>query len=74
MATNTSECGICLLRQITKTSKYWCPEREEDICDECREYHKLLKVTRSDEPITISNYKSLTSFITEIQQSGIYHT
>ncbi|XP_063418450.1 uncharacterized protein LOC134701252 [Mytilus trossulus] len=73
MASNTSICGICSLRQITKVSKHWCRECEEDICDECKEHHKLLKPTRSHEPIRISNYKSLPSFLTDIQQSCIYH-
>ncbi|CAG2248406.1 unnamed protein product [Mytilus edulis] len=73
MASNTSICGICSLRQITKVCKYWCPGCEEGICDECKEHHKLLKATRSHEPIPISNYKSLPSFITGIQQSCIYH-
>ncbi|CAC5394050.1 unnamed protein product [Mytilus coruscus] len=73
MASNTSICGICFLRQITKPSKHWCLECEEALCDECKEHHKLLKVTRSHEPIPISNYRSLPSFITDIQQSCIYH-
>ncbi|CAG2223813.1 unnamed protein product [Mytilus edulis] len=73
MATNTSICGICSLRQITQTSKHWCPQCEEALCDECRDHHKLLKVTRSHEPIPISDYKSIPSFITDIQQSCIYH-
>ncbi|XP_071150723.1 uncharacterized protein [Mytilus edulis] len=73
MASNPSICGICSLRQITKVCKYWCPGCEEAICDECKEHHKLLKATRSHEPIPISNYKSLPSFITGIQQSCVYH-
>ncbi|VDI25816.1 Hypothetical predicted protein [Mytilus galloprovincialis] len=73
MASNPSICGICSLRQITKVCKYWCPGCEEGICDECKEHHKLLKATRSHEPIPISNYKSLPSFITGIQQSCVYH-
>ncbi|CAG2187031.1 unnamed protein product [Mytilus edulis] len=73
MATNTSICGICSLRQITQTSKHWCPQCEEALCDECRDHHTLLKVTRSHEPIPISDYKSIPSFITDIQQSCIYH-
>ncbi|VDI69317.1 Hypothetical predicted protein [Mytilus galloprovincialis] len=73
MATNTSICGICSLRQITQTSTHWCPQCEEALCDECREHHTLLKVTRSHEPIPISDYKSIPSFITDIQQSCIYH-
>ncbi|CAC5384142.1 unnamed protein product [Mytilus coruscus] len=73
MASNTSICGICSLRQITKTCKHWCPECEEGICDECKEHHKLLKATRSHKPIPISNIRSIPSFITDIQQSCIYH-
>ncbi|XP_052080381.1 uncharacterized protein LOC127718408 [Mytilus californianus] len=73
MASNTSICGICSLRQITKTSDNWCPECEEALCNECTDHHKVLKATRSHEAIPIFNYKSLPSFVTNIQQSCIYH-
>ncbi|VDI49056.1 Hypothetical predicted protein, partial [Mytilus galloprovincialis] len=73
MASNTSICGICSLRQLTKVCKHWCPGCEDGICDECKEHHKLLKATRSHEPIPISSYKSLPSFITGIHQSCFYH-
>ncbi|VDI28389.1 Hypothetical predicted protein, partial [Mytilus galloprovincialis] len=73
MATNTSICGICSLRQITQTSYHWCPQCEEALCNECRDHHKLLKVTRSHELIPISDYKSIPSFITDLQQSCTYH-
>ncbi|CAC5394051.1 unnamed protein product [Mytilus coruscus] len=73
MASYTSTCGICSFRQITKTSKHWCSICEEALCDECKEHHKLLKVTRSHEPVPINNYQSLPSFVTEIQQSCDYH-
>ncbi|CAG2223811.1 unnamed protein product [Mytilus edulis] len=73
MATNTSICGICSLRKITLTSNFWCPQCEEALCDECRDHHKLLKVTQSHIPIPLSDYKSIPSFISDIQQSCIYH-
>ncbi|XP_063412569.1 uncharacterized protein LOC134695278 [Mytilus trossulus] len=73
MSTDTHDCCICSLRQITKTSNNWCPECEEAICDECKEHHKVLKATRNHELIPISNYKSLPSFITNLQQACIYH-
>lgn len=73
MASIINICGICSLRQITKTSFHWCPECEEAICDECKEHHKLLKATRSHKPIAISSYKSPPSVITDIHHSCIYH-
>ncbi|CAG2226597.1 unnamed protein product [Mytilus edulis] len=74
MATNTSICGICSLRQITQTSNHWCPQCEEALCDECRDHHKLLKkVTRSHVPILISDYNSIPPFITDIEESCVYH-
>ncbi|XP_063411173.1 uncharacterized protein LOC134694108 [Mytilus trossulus] len=73
MASNTSVCGICALRHITTTSTNWCQQCEEALCDECKEHHKLLKATRRHEPISISSYKSLPSFITDIKQSCVYH-
>ncbi|XP_063411427.1 uncharacterized protein LOC134694352 [Mytilus trossulus] len=73
MAANTNICGICSLRKITNTSNHWCPQCEEALCDECRDHHKLLKVTQSHKPIPILDYKSIPSFISDIQQSCIYH-
>ncbi|XP_071148327.1 E3 ubiquitin-protein ligase TRIM71-like [Mytilus edulis] len=73
MSSNTSLCGICSLRQITRTSEHWCPECEEGLCEECKEHHKLLKATRRHEPIPITSYKSLPSYINDIKQSCVYH-
>ncbi|CAG2249885.1 unnamed protein product [Mytilus edulis] len=73
MASNTSICGICSLRHITRTSEHWCPQCEEALCDECKDHHELLKATRRHEPIPMYSYKSLPSFIADIQQSCVYH-
>ncbi|CAC5399368.1 unnamed protein product [Mytilus coruscus] len=73
MATSTTFCGPCSVRHSTKQSKHWCSECEEAICDDCQEHHKVLKATRSHEFIPIPKYKSLPSFITDIQQSCTYH-
>ncbi|XP_076088225.1 uncharacterized protein LOC143058638 [Mytilus galloprovincialis] len=73
MATSTTICGPCSERYTTKPSAYWCSDCQEAICDDCQEHHKVLKVTRSHELIPIDKYKSLPSFITDIQQSCTYH-
>ncbi|CAC5382921.1 unnamed protein product [Mytilus coruscus] len=73
MATNTSVCSICDLRHVTSSSKLWCPECEEALCPECSEYHSLSKGTRSHKTIPISQYQSLPTFVTEIQQFCLYH-
>ncbi|XP_071148734.1 uncharacterized protein [Mytilus edulis] len=73
MATNTTLCGPCSERHITKPSSHWCSECEEAICDDCKEHHKVFKATRSHELIPIDKYKSLPSIITDIQQSCTYH-
>ncbi|XP_071150536.1 RING finger protein 207-like [Mytilus edulis] len=73
MATNTTFCGPCSERHITKPSANWCTECEEAICDDCKEHHKVFKATRGHELIPIDKYKSLPSFITDIQQSCTNH-
>ncbi|XP_052080361.1 uncharacterized protein LOC127718397 [Mytilus californianus] len=73
MATSTTLCDPCSVRHITKPSAHWCSECEEAICDECQEHHKVLKATRRHKLMPIDNYKSLPSFITDIQQSCTYH-
>ncbi|CAG2205880.1 unnamed protein product [Mytilus edulis] len=73
MATNTSVCSICDLRHITSSSKHWCPECEEALCSDCIEHHSLSRATRSHKTIPISQYQSLPTFVTDIQQFCIYH-
>ncbi|XP_076116798.1 uncharacterized protein LOC143084274 [Mytilus galloprovincialis] len=73
MATNTSVCSICDLRHITSSSKHWCPECDEALCSDCIEHHGLSRATRSHKTISISQYQSLPTFVTDIQQFCIYH-
>ncbi|CAG2253509.1 unnamed protein product [Mytilus edulis] len=73
MATNTLVCSICDLRHITSSSKHWCPECEEALCSDCIEHHSLSRATRSHKTIPISQYQSLPTFVTDIQQFCIYH-
>ncbi|XP_071148287.1 uncharacterized protein [Mytilus edulis] len=73
MATNTTLCEPCSGRKITKPSTYWCSECEEAICDDCQQHHKVFKATRSHELIPIAKYKSIPSFITDIQHLCTYH-
>lgn len=73
MAFNSSTCGKCSLRQTTKTSEHWCPECQEALCNECTNYHNVMKATRSHKPVPISKHKLLPSVTADIQQSCIYH-
>ncbi|XP_071150539.1 E3 ubiquitin/ISG15 ligase TRIM25-like [Mytilus edulis] len=73
MASSTTLCGPCSERHITEPSEYWCAECEEAICNDCQEHHRVLKATRSHELVPIDKYKSLPSFITDIQQSCTNH-
>ncbi|CAG2204145.1 unnamed protein product [Mytilus edulis] len=73
MASNTSVCAICDLRHITSRSMHWCPECEEALCPDCSEHHSLSKGTRAHKTIPISQYQSLPTFVTDIQQFCIYH-
>ncbi|CAG2229935.1 unnamed protein product [Mytilus edulis] len=73
MAASTTLCCPCSERHITKPSEYWCSECEEAICNDCQEHHRVFKATRIHELIPIDKYKSLPSFITDIQQSCTNH-
>ncbi|CAC5399681.1 unnamed protein product [Mytilus coruscus] len=73
MATNTSVCAICDLRHVTSRSIHWCPDCEEALCTECSEHHGLSRGTRNHKTILISQYQSLPTFVTDIQQFCIYH-
>ncbi|CAC5401298.1 unnamed protein product [Mytilus coruscus] len=66
MATNTSMCAICDPRHLTTSSTHWCPECEEALYVDCKEYHMLSKASRGHHIIPISDYNSLPSFIANI--------
>ncbi|CAC5382919.1 unnamed protein product [Mytilus coruscus] len=73
MATSTPVCAICDLRHVTSRSIHWCPECEEALCSDCSEHHSLSKGTRGHKTIPISQYQSLPTFVTDIQQFCLYH-
>ncbi|CAC5399692.1 unnamed protein product [Mytilus coruscus] len=73
MAANTSVCAVCDLKDITVSSLYWCPDCEEALCSDCNQHHNLSKATRGHKIIPISQYQSLPTFVTDIQQFCIYH-
>ncbi|CAC5415310.1 unnamed protein product [Mytilus coruscus] len=73
MATSTPICAICDQRHVTSSSIHWCPECKESVCSNCSEHHSLSKGTRSHKTIPITQYQSLPTFVTDIQQFCIYH-
>ncbi|CAG2247775.1 unnamed protein product [Mytilus edulis] len=73
MTTNTTVCSVCYRRHLNTLSTNWCVECEEALCSDCKEHHISSKATRIHKIIQISEYKSLPSFVTDINQLCVYH-
>ena len=74
MATISSQCGICNLRNISKNSVIWCTECDEGLCVDCQEHHNLSKASRNHTTTPISDYLQLPSNILQISQFCSKHT
>ena len=68
MSSSPSTCGICDIRHISKPSEMWCPDCEEGLCTECVEHHSLAKPSRNHTTIPISEYRTLPSYVLEINE------
>ena len=68
MSNSPSFCGICDIRNISKSSEVWCPDCEEGICRECLEHHSLAEPSRNHTTIHIEEYQELPSYVLEIKQ------
>ncbi|XP_071146311.1 uncharacterized protein [Mytilus edulis] len=61
MASNLKFCGICDQRHLTKPSTDWCPECNQPLCAECKDFHALSKASQNHSTIAIANYLALDS-------------
>ncbi|XP_071136810.1 chromosome partition protein Smc-like [Mytilus edulis] len=66
MASNWSNCGVCLYRQVTKPSVVWYSECDEGLCGDCNEHHSIAKASRNHETVFIAEYKKLPIEILQI--------
>ncbi|CAC5401307.1 unnamed protein product [Mytilus coruscus] len=73
MTTDTTVCGVCYRIHLNTLSTNWCVECEEALCSNCKEHHIASKATSIHKIIQISEYKSLPSFVTDINQFCVYH-
>ena len=66
-------CGICEAQYI-KHAYQWCFECDEGLCSDCENnFHKIAKVTRNHDVISIENYHKLPSYISEIANHCEHH-
>ncbi|XP_063411405.1 uncharacterized protein LOC134694330 [Mytilus trossulus] len=75
MATNeiTLFCDVCQNRDLNKSAEEYCPQCEEFLCTECRDYHKLSKSLKVHQTITVDKYNKLPSFIKQMRQNCEEH-
>ena len=73
MASLSTNCGVCHLRNVTKPSTVWCPECDERLCSNCQEHHGLSKSSRNHITIAIEEYLKLPADILKIAQFCTKH-
>jgi hypothetical protein len=60
-------------QHITKYADQWCPECDEGLCFDCENHHRISKSSRNHGVISIENYHTLPSSISEIGNHCEYH-
>lgn len=75
MTTNESAlfCDVCQTRDLNKSAEEYCHQCEETLCRECRDHHKISKLLKSHQTISIEKYRKLPSFIKEIKHNCEEH-
>ncbi|XP_071150335.1 uncharacterized protein [Mytilus edulis] len=75
MATNENAlfCDFCQNKQLNQSAEEYCPQCEEALCGECRDNHKISKLSKSHQTISIENYNKLPSFIKQISHNCEEH-
>ncbi|XP_063418463.1 uncharacterized protein LOC134701267 [Mytilus trossulus] len=63
---NALFCDFCHNKQLNKSAQEYCPQCEEALCGECRDNHKISKLSKSHQTISIDRYNKLPSFIKNI--------
>lgn len=51
--TFTFECDACKLDESIKEAKYFCIDCDDYLCNDCKLYHKKVKVTRSHQIVSV---------------------
>lgn len=73
MAISSPVCAICDLRHISQRSVVWCPECNESLCGDCKEYYSLSKLSRYHIVMSVSDYEKLPSDVLQISQACNNH-
>ncbi|VDI49321.1 Hypothetical predicted protein [Mytilus galloprovincialis] len=66
-------CDVCQKRHLNKSAEEYCPQCEEALCRECKDHHKLSKLLKSHQTITVDKYNKLPPFIKQISQNCEEH-
>lgn len=48
-------CVICQCKDINKSAQEYCPQCEETLCGDCRANHKISRLSKSHQTISIEN-------------------
>ncbi|CAG2218072.1 unnamed protein product [Mytilus edulis] len=73
-SSDSTFCGVCKVRHITKASAYWCPECDEGLCTECHDnHHSISKATRTHGVISMKRYRKLPASIANISNFCTEH-
>ncbi|VDI83909.1 Hypothetical predicted protein [Mytilus galloprovincialis] len=74
MASIQQHCDICDHRHITKPSTIWCPECKQAFCEDCNDYHGFSKSSENHVTVSIQDYLSMSSSISQTSNICMEHT
>ncbi|XP_063448253.1 E3 ubiquitin-protein ligase TRIM56-like [Mytilus trossulus] len=63
---NVNICQPCETQDKHEAASHWCSNCNEQLCAQCSDYHKALKITKDHQLLTLEEYKALSPNITEI--------
>ncbi|XP_052074245.1 uncharacterized protein LOC127712081 [Mytilus californianus] len=74
MATETNcVCDVCHVRHIRSTVREYCPQCDQNLCENCSEHHRIAEASKTHQTITFEQYKELPPFIQNIKHRCDQH-
>lgn len=54
-------CGSRKISGINKGSKHYCQDWKEQLCDACKDYHRIFAITKNHKVVTGSQFSSFAN-------------
>ncbi|CAC5386185.1 TRIM45 [Mytilus coruscus] len=66
-------CDLCESRNRSKSAYIWCSVCEEGLCIDCSEYHRVSKLSKQHETLSIDSYRKLPECIRTLSKTCLVH-